>query len=521
MLAAEPWGDQLHILAGYSSYQLKNYQESLKHYTDAHSKNPTANNVGNLNCVKKALLNVTKACVYQEIYSHLGDCWWFMNHIMGLPHQEDPIYICDTAEYLNIPIGNRLKEIIPLLENPNFNRIEIIEPCGQRVPVHREWDTLEPVSTKVKWLGIDSKRICYQFDGQFRAETKNPPVPELELILASLSNAGFTLVKLGSEITLEQCVKELAVASYFIGCHSGMAHLAVSVGTPSVLYVPEAARFSEGHWMGDMFSRFAPRIKLAKTAEELLEKLEVKKDGSKITTQIKKKNTPVDFPDCAYFLTKLYRPNAVYQETYDHFGDIWFFCAALMQMPVQDPPIRVCKIAKEHGIDISNTAQSILPLLENKHGHTFEFIDPPEDNSNVVTFHANWNVMKPVPTLKKWAGNLPGAICFQFDSVYQSGKKDPSLKELNAIFDEFKDKELIRVGLPLTIQQIVGILEKSACFIGSDSGMSHVAISMGVPVFLYAPAFDEGYGVIQAACDNMKICRNVKELIDSVKAHIQ
>ena len=85
--------------------------------------------------------------------------------------------------------------------------------------------------TKLKWLGVESDRICYQFDGIFQADMKNPSADELKKILESLK--GYRLIRLGLPMTLEQIVKEMAASALFIGIPSGMSHVGVSVGIRS------------------------------------------------------------------------------------------------------------------------------------------------------------------------------------------------------------------------------------------------------------------------------------------------
>ena len=278
-VAHEPWGTQSHEMAAYCAFNMGYYAEAVRLYGQALSMVPGntpwhATLKGNYNNSMKEVLKGKK--IYQEIYSHLGDCWWFATSIMQLPPQKDKVYVSAIAEYLSLDIRKKLEEIFPLLENKNNLDIEIVDPLGVMVAFHKNWLTLDPVPTKLKWLGLDTGPICCQFKGFHMAELKNPTTEELATIMNDLKSYG--LVELGPELSLEHVVKQLAAASLYIGCDNGISHMAVSVGIPAIIYVPEKANLDEGTNLGELYKKFK-QVTVCRTVNELIKKTREFKSG--------------------------------------------------------------------------------------------------------------------------------------------------------------------------------------------------------------------------------------------------
>ena len=92
--------------------------------------------------------------------------------------------------------------------------------------------------------------------------------------------------------------------------------------------------------------------------------------------------------DPAAFLTVFAKPPVVvWQNEWNHLGDIWFFANALMHMPAQKKPLYACNISSREHVRIGDTLATILPLLENKHGHDIQLVEPAFGQLN--PFHKN------------------------------------------------------------------------------------------------------------------------------------
>lgn len=92
-----------------------------------------------------------------------------------------------------------------------------------------------------------------------------------------------------------------------------------------------------------------------------------------------------------------------------------------------------------------------------------------------------------VPTKVRWARSDSRIISFQ---VKTPTKHRPDRfchpKLIEGLSDQLPDYEFIELGKKhqSTINEIIEILSQSELFVGIDSGISHVAHSVGVPVFL-------------------------------------
>jgi len=92
-----------------------------------------------------------------------------------------------------------------------------------------------------------------------------------------------------------------------------------------------------------------------------------------------------------------------------------------------------------------------------------------------------------VPTKVKWARNDSRIISYQIDTSTQHRPDrfcDPWLIE--DLSDQLPDYQFIelRKEHQSNMSELIEILSQSELFVGIDSGMSHVAHSVGVPVFL-------------------------------------
>lgn len=91
--------------------------------------------------------------------------------------------------------------------------------------------------TRAQWefpTGI-RPRFCYQFDGESSAREKNPPPEDQTRLMAHLNDLGYAGIRLNSNMSIADCVCALALCDFFVGCDSGMSHIAHSVRTPVYL----------------------------------------------------------------------------------------------------------------------------------------------------------------------------------------------------------------------------------------------------------------------------------------------
>lgn len=84
------------------------------------------------------------------------------------------------------------------------------------------------------------------------------------------------------------------------------------------------------------------------------------------------------------------------------------------------------------------------------------------------------------PYLRWWDGS-DGTVCYQLDGHSGAEQKNPPAKDLYQLMSFPK---MVRVGLPLTLEESARELSRCRLFIGVCSGMSHVAHSVGCPMIV-------------------------------------
>ncbi len=84
------------------------------------------------------------------------------------------------------------------------------------------------------WLGAH-RHVTYQFDG-ISSPQKNPPREQQAIILDHLERVlGYTCIPVGKGRPLAECAELLATSAFFVGCDSGVSHLAHMTGVPLFL----------------------------------------------------------------------------------------------------------------------------------------------------------------------------------------------------------------------------------------------------------------------------------------------
>lgn len=118
------------------------------------------------------------------------------------------------------------------------------------------------------------------------------------------------------------------------------------------------------------------------------------------------------------------------------------------------------------------------------------------------------------PTITQWV--KPGhsaKVAVHFDGVSSAADKNPSSVERAAIIDHLSNLgyEPVFLGPHQTIAEAVDVLATAAFFVGVDSGFSHVAHSVGVPMFLLQ------YKLPVVTCHRGKpyiLCEGARDFID-------
>lgn len=78
-------------------------------------------------------------------------------------------------------------------------------------------------------------------------------------------------------------------------------------------------------------------------------------------------------------------------------------------------------------------------------------------------------------------------FCYQFDGISSAETKNPPIALVANIKTVLRTMgyKPIRLGAQMTLPQAAESLSKCAFFVGCDSGFSHIAHSVGCPVYMY------------------------------------
>lgn len=93
-----------------------------------------------------------------------------------------------------------------------------------------------------------------------------------------------------------------------------------------------------------------------------------------------------------------------------------------------------------------------------------------------------------IPTVSTWEWpRCDRMVAYQFDGISSAQEKNPPLHEAHAILCWLTSRgfDTHPLGADRSLSQCVEILSRSVLFIGSDSGFSHVAHSVGTPCYIY------------------------------------
>jgi len=162
--------------------------------------------------------------IYKPCGTHLGDCWSFVSYVLLNK-------VRTISDGGNGGVNKKIMEIIPLLESKHRPSIISDPDVGQAWTFGHKY-----LRTKIKWHdGRFFNHICYQFDGKSGTGSKNMSKNKEREIFECFDYLGVRATRLGSSLSLLECVKAAATSDLFIGVESGMSHLCHSVGVPTFI----------------------------------------------------------------------------------------------------------------------------------------------------------------------------------------------------------------------------------------------------------------------------------------------
>ena len=168
------------------------------------------------------------------------------------------------------------------------------------------------------------------------------------------------------------------------------------------------------------------------------------------------------------------------------FGDLWAitsYCCLLSQREGQT--VYLSKWSAKSMLDRGKEITDILGSLDDS--YTKNVVVTTEHFTSSSRFSVRDHHDSYVPTKVRWAPNDSRIISYQLKALTKHRPDrfcHPRLIE--GLSGQLPDYEFIELGKEhqSTMSEIIKVLTQSELFVGIDSGMSHVAHSVGVPVFL-------------------------------------
>ena len=171
---------------------------------------------------------------------------------------------------------------------------------------------------------------------------------------------------------------------------------------------------------------------------------------------------------------------------WDGFGDLWAITShSCLLSQRAGHRVHLSKWSTKSMRDRETEIRDIIESLDD--GYTQNVVVTNERLTTSARYGVREHHESYVPTKVRWARNDGRIISYQIETSASHRPDrfcDPWLIE--DLSDQLPGYEFVELGKEHqgTMSEIVDILSKSELFVGIDSGMSHVAHSVGVPVFL-------------------------------------
>ena len=169
--------------------------------------------------------------IYNLWNGGLGDHWASISLLARLSlHTGREISFSSQGEH-----EGRHREILTVLNLGKARLMRHLGPGNTALDGFNVWAT-EYFPTFSRWRD-DKLRpfVCGHFAGVSAADDKNPSAEETHRIAAWCKSHGFELLILSGQTDLKLVVQLMSHCVLFVGCDSGMSHIAHSVGTPSYI----------------------------------------------------------------------------------------------------------------------------------------------------------------------------------------------------------------------------------------------------------------------------------------------
>ena len=174
--------------------------------------------------------------------------------------------------------------------------------------------------------------------------------------------------------------------------------------------------------------------------------------------------------------------NVVWQPWHFNLGDHW---ATLQHLITRSYVTREEQLLSrwQHGKDYGPRFEEMLALIGGPERAQVSVVDRPyntELNGYDVWATPYW------PTVRTWnPSHHHSGVVYQFDGISSAEAKNPPEAELRDIMAYLRAwEDVTPLGKHMSLAEVVDELRQAKLFVGVDSGMSHIAHSVGVPTII-------------------------------------
>jgi hypothetical protein len=168
------------------------------------------------------------------------------------------------------------------------------------------------------------------------------------------------------------------------------------------------------------------------------------------------------------------------------FGDLWAVAShACLRARRERQPVRLSRWSNKAQWDRARDLREILACFDPAFTRGVELCD--ERFEDLPRFGVREHREAYVPTRRRWAPRRSRIVACQLEThTVHTPERFCAPGLADALRAELPGFELVALGRHrhLGIRDIVEVLARCAAFVGIDSGISHVAHSVGTPVFL-------------------------------------
>lgn len=202
-----------------------------------------------------------------------------------------------------------------------------------------------------------------------------------------------------------------------------------------------------------------------------------------------------------------------------HLGDNWSRINTALRLSQKQRVYLRCRY--RHCVPIVTEILGLLDI-QNTDLHVVDR-EPPDSElvTRLVESAASYGTAYFRTKLKHQAERTRPVIAYSFDANWRADEKIPLDVEqlLVALQAKLPHVRMMRVGLPMTLPEVVQTLSTAKLLVSVDNGIAHVARSVGVPLFLIQHLLPVTRGFPTHACDYTTV--TMQNAAETITAYLE